>query len=317
MHEFGHKTSLAALEWLEYENREYLNWAIPTSIQHAFNGRGEKKIGNYYLDGYVEWETEGGHAWIGYEFMGCRFHQCPFNCGTKSLQTDEQYEKEQDRIDFLRRNLTRLVIIYECEWEKLKKKIRAKEQKYNTKILVSNISQFLSQPSVNETEILDAVAKGTFYGIICLDLTTPTNVIEKYKNLNFPFIFNSLAVTEDLLSGETARMAKDRNIKFPVISKTLTWNSSGFIACTPLLRFYLELGMKAENIRWAIQYQAGAPFSDFVDSLVNVRIDAMEKGNGPLGDRAKFVLNSAVARDNNLQIFDFINYQSKNLPLSL
>ena len=298
MHDFGHKTSLAALEWLEYENRQYLDWAIPTEIQHAFNGRGEKKIGNYYLDGYVEYEASDEHVWIGYEFMGCRFHQCPFDCGTKCVQTDEEYEKEQDRIAFLRRNLNRLVVIYGCEWEKLKEKIRIKEKQNNERILVSRISQFLSQPSVTETEILNAVAQGTFYGIICLDITTPVDVIEKYKNLNFPFIFHSLPVTENLLSPETLEMAKARNIKFPVMAKTLTWNSSGFIGCTPLLRFYLSLGMKLANVQWAIQYQAGAPFSDFVDSLVNVRINAMENGNGPLGDRAKFVLNSAVARDN-------------------
>lgn len=306
MHEFGHKTSLAALEWLEYENRQYLSWTIPTSIQHAFNGRGEKKVGNYYLDGYVEWETtDGDHVWVGYEFMGCRYHRCPFNCGTKCLQTDEEYDKELDRIAFLRRNLNRLVVIYGCEWEKLKEKIKAQEQKHNKKILVSRISQFLSQPSVSENEILDAVAQGTFYGIICLDITTPAEVIAKYKNLNFPFIFNSLQVTEDLLSPDTLELAMARGIQFPVMAKTLTWNSTGFIACTPLLRFYLDLGMKLGNVQWAIQYQAGAPFSDFVDSLVNVRIKAMENGNGPLGDRAKFVLNSAVARDNNISMCNY------------
>ena len=68
MHETGPRTSLAAIEWLEYESREYESWPIPTKIQHAFNGRGEKQIGKYLLDGYVEWETEDGHVWIGYEY---------------------------------------------------------------------------------------------------------------------------------------------------------------------------------------------------------------------------------------------------------
>ena len=299
MHESGHRTSLAALEWLEYENREYLNWTIPTRIQHAFNGRGEKKIGNYHLDGFVEWETSDGHVWIGYEFMGCRFHQCPFNCGTTCLQTDEEYEKEQDRIAFLHRNLTRLVVIYECEWVKLKEKLREQEKKLKRKILTSTISQFLSQPSVKEDEILNAVAEGTFYGLICLDITTPPDVIEKYKQLNFPFIFHDVAVSENLLNPETLAMATERKVKFPVTAKTLTWNSTGFIGCTPLLQFYLSLGMKLGNVRWAIQYQKGAPFSEFVNSLVNVRIAAIESNNGSLADRAKFVLNSAVARDKN------------------
>ena len=297
MHEYGRKTSLAAIEWLEYENREYASMPIAKQIQHAFTGRGEKKIGKYHLDGYVEWETENGHVWIGYEFMGCRFHKCPFKCPTNCLQTDEEHKIEQDRLDFLHRVLTRLVIMYECEWRALKEKLKLKEIRDDTKILESRISQFLSQPSVSETEILQAVNEGTFYGIICLDISTPPQVIEKFKHLNFPFIFNNVAVTEDLLSEETLKMAEARKTKFPVMAKTLTWNAENFIGCTPLLRFYLELGMKLENVRWALQYQPGAPFKDFVESLVNVRISAIENDNGPLGERAKFVLNSAVARD--------------------
>ena len=301
MHEYGCKTSLAAIQWLEYENRQYLHMPIAAQIQHAFNGRGEKKIGKYHLDGYVEWENENEHVWIGYEFMGCRFHQCPFNCGTHCLQTDEEYETEQVRLNFLRRNLTRMVIIYGCEWEKRKLAIRAKEKREGTQfsqLSVSRISQFLSQPSVTESEILDALANDKFYGIICLDICTPEDVIEKYKHLNFPFIFNSLEITEDLLSPETLEMANARKINFPFSAKTLTWNAKKFIGCTPLLRFYLSLGMKLSNIRWALEYQRGAPFKDFVNLMVDERVQAAEEEvpNQPRGDRAKFVLNSAVAK---------------------
>ena len=314
MHETGPRTSLAAIEWLEYESREYESWPIPTKIQHAFNGRGEKQIGKYLLDGYVEWETEDGHVWIGYEFMGCRFHQCPFDCGTQCLQTDEEYEREQTRIAFLQRNLTRMVIMYECEWKKLKEKIRKKEIELNTPILTSKISQFLFQRSATEEEILNAIAEGTFYGIACLDITTPTEIVDKFKHLRFPFIFNNTAVTADMLSPNTLAQANERKIQLPVNAKTLTWNATAFVGCTPLLQFYIKLGMKLTNLRWALQYERGAPFSDFVDSLVNVRISAIESNNGPLGDRSKFVLNSAVARDKYIfkVINGFSNGQCKN-----
>ena len=302
MHECGRKTSLAAIEWLEYENRHFAKKASCgfeyNQIQHAFNGRGEKKIGNYHLDGYVEWETEAnGHVWIGYEFFGCRFHQCPHNCGVTSMQSNEEYEKEQKRLDFLRRNLTRLVVIYECEWNELKKTIREEERKTKTKILVSRVSRFLSQRTVSENQILTAVANGSFYGLLCVDISTPADVIEKYENLNFPLIFNDLKVTEEMLSAENLEMARARGIKFPYQAKTLTWNASGFIGTTPLLKFYLDLGMKLSNVRWAMQFQAGAPFSGFVEMMVKERIKAKIDGNDPAGDRAKFVLNSAVARD--------------------
>ena len=300
MHDYGPKTSLVALEWLEYENRKYQRSSSSmTKIQHAFNGRGEKKIGKYHLDGYVEYESSDGHVWIGYEFMGCRFHQCPFDCGTHCMQTDEEYEKERDRIAFLRRNLTRLVMIYECEWQKLKLKIKEQEKKSGEKILTSGISQFLSQPSVTENEIIGAIANGTFYGLVCVDIHTPSDVIEKYKHLNFPFIFNNLSVTEELLSPETREMAEERKIKFPFLVKTLTWNTENFIACTPLLQFYIKLGMQVKNIRWALQYERGAPFKNFVEELVTERVKAKDESNEPRGERAKFCLNSAVGGDLN------------------
>ena len=283
-------------------------------MYHAFIGTGEKRIGKYLLDGYVEWETTDDTVRVGYEYMGCRFHQCPFDCGTYSVQTDEEYEKEQDRLNFLRRNLDRLVIIYGCEWKKLKSRIKEQEAKEGTKILQdSKISQFLSRTSVSEEEILTAAANGTFYGIICLDISTPPEVIEKYEDLNFPFIFNNVPITEDMLSEATQNLAKSRSIKFPVTAKTLTWNAVGFIGCTTLLKFYKELGMELSNVRWALQYERGAPFSDFVNSLVDVRIDAIKNDNGPLGDRAKFVLNSAVARDTTRVRFFFKYFFSSNL----
>ena len=59
-------------------------------IQHAFN-LGEKKIGNFFLDGYVEWGSGEDQVKIGFEFYGCRFHRCPLNCGIESVQTDEEF----------------------------------------------------------------------------------------------------------------------------------------------------------------------------------------------------------------------------------
>ena len=61
-HQLKRKQSHEALQWLSYtaENEDI-------HIQHARNG-GEKRVGNYYLDGYCE-ETH-----TAYEYQGCYWH---------------------------------------------------------------------------------------------------------------------------------------------------------------------------------------------------------------------------------------------------
>ena len=69
--ELKRKQSHEALQWLSYTaEKEEIR------IQHARNG-GEKRVGNYYLDGYCE-ETH-----TAYEYQGCYWHGKDFLCGVE------------------------------------------------------------------------------------------------------------------------------------------------------------------------------------------------------------------------------------------
>ena len=277
------------MEWLEHCNKDRNDIDQEEDIRTAFSPFGEKKIGNYYLDGYKEVMTENGPCRVGYEFMGCRFHRCPHKCGIESVQTDTQFEEERKKIIFLERELDVLKVIYGCEWREEKKKIFQRGDK-----IASRISCFLGRKHVAEREILEAVEDGRFYGIVCVDIETPDEIVEKYKKINFPLIFKNAEIEEEMLSAEILNEARKRKTKFPVSVKTLCWNAKGYIGCSPLLQFYLKLGMKITNVQWALQFQCGKPFQEFVDTLVNERIEAETTGNTPRGDRAKLALNSAV-----------------------
>jgi len=50
---------------------------------------------------------------------------------------------------------------------------------------------------------------------------SPTNVIEKYKRLNFPFIFREVEVNESMLSDAMLKQATDNKRKFPQKCMTL------------------------------------------------------------------------------------------------
>ena len=103
-------TSYKAIIWLKY-----ISITNNINILHSRNG-GEKKIGNYKLDG---WNIETDTA---YEFHGCVFHGCPkcynhltFNALKNELMS-QTYLKHVKRIDEIRKNVSSLVEIWECEY---------------------------------------------------------------------------------------------------------------------------------------------------------------------------------------------------------
>ena len=127
-------------------------------------------------------------------------------------------------------------------------------------------------------------------------MKTPPEVVKKYENLNFPMIFRKLTVTEDMLSEKMKELAKIGKKDFPAETRSLTWNATDIILTTPTVQFYQQLGMEISELRWAAEFKPTEPFTNFVDGMVQVRINAKKNDNKPLGERAKFCLNSCVGR---------------------
>ena len=70
MHSSGKKSSLAAIEWLEY-----LSGSNPwrCEIRHALN-YGEEKVAGYFVDGYAILTDDPPYK-IAFEYLGCRYHR--------------------------------------------------------------------------------------------------------------------------------------------------------------------------------------------------------------------------------------------------
>ena len=216
--------------------------------------------------------------------MGCHVHQCPSYC-TKSFQTPEEIRRDYQRLSDLDVALDELHIMRSCEWQKLRKSLEYR----------SSLSKFIGQTKITGEDLIDAVKSDDLFGIMKVDLRSPTEVIEKYRRLNFPFIFRELTVTESMLGSTMLNQAKENKRSFPHTCLTLTYNADNFIVTTPLLKFYLSIGMKVTNVHWALQYVPTKPFEQFVNELVNIRVNSFNINNA-LGDRAKFTLNSSVGR---------------------
>ena len=111
-----------ALEWLHWQQHQ-----LPDEddyIRHAGNS-GEYRIphSQYTVDGYHEKTNTV------YEFQGCFWHGCPVcysNCTESHHRLDNRcfddvYRCTQVKLDLLRNRGFRVVEIWECQWEKLKR----------------------------------------------------------------------------------------------------------------------------------------------------------------------------------------------------
>ena len=283
----GKQASRQSLEWLEFQQARcpYPN----ATIKHAFN-YGEQKVAGYYVDGLIEIpnSADGSIFRVAYDFAGCYYHYCPWQCQKKCLATIEDGRKDEQRLYQIEQAVDHLIRIRGCEWEE-------QRELWLGRFEAANFC-FISENKVTEEKIIQKIQEKKFYGLVRADIRTPPDVIEEYEHLNFPFIFRKCEITEEMLSPRMQRLAKEGKKTFPKVTRTLTWNAQDIILTTTMIEFYLGLGIQVSNIRWAIQYYPSKPFADFVQGMVDVRINALKSNNKPLGERAKFCLNSCVGR---------------------
>ena len=114
--------SRVALEWLHWQQHQ-----LPDEddyIRHAGNS-GEYRIphSRYTVDGYHEKTNTV------YEFQGCFWHGCPVcysnrtesHCCLDSRCFDDVYHCTQVKLDLLHNRGFRVVEIWECQWENMRK----------------------------------------------------------------------------------------------------------------------------------------------------------------------------------------------------
>ena len=136
----GKNASIESLEWLEF-----LQATNPYGgqIMHAYN-KGEQKIGNYYVDGYLKLNSEDGQDFVyAFDYNGCFWHKCPHNC-QKSRQSAAEIEKEKLRAREICSAVDEYVVMTSCTWKKIRK-VRAVE---------SIDYPFLGMPYIRENDII-------------------------------------------------------------------------------------------------------------------------------------------------------------------
>ncbi|CBY15011.1 unnamed protein product [Oikopleura dioica] len=202
--------SLESIQWLNFTSKK-----LGVHITHGLNGQ-EKMVGtrNYRLDGYAEVTDQSGSILsIGFDYRGCRWHPCPFNCATKQIESVCE-KKDKERIAYLQKHLDQYKTIQSCRWMEERKTIDDEEG--------PEFYPFLMKDKIAYEDLLSIVMEKKFFGFVHCDVTSPQEIIDKNKaTVKLPPIFSKTRITENMVPEEYRGKTK-----FPTEVNTLIYNET-------------------------------------------------------------------------------------------
>ena len=130
---------------------------------------------------------------------------------------------------------------------------------------------------------MEGIKDGSLFGYIVADVTTPPNVYEQIKRINFPPIIQRKDVDVHHLSDYMKTRVEAENVKMPRTTVIQSYHGKQLLLLTPLAAFYLKMGLVVSNITLFVQYEPHVVLEDFVTKITNGRIAAIESNNSSLG----------------------------------
>ena len=223
--------------------------------------------------------------------MGCYYHYCPCQEARPSL-TDTDIERgvkkrQQDemRRDYIQQKGYQIVEMWECEWRSL----------YKTDASVKSHlrKNFPYRRPLSEEGLLHGIIDGQLFGYVQCDIEVLEHLRDYFSN--FPPIFKNTAVSRDDIGNLMKQYAEKENImaqpRRMLISSFILTNGT---IITPLLLFYLQLGLVCKKIHRFVQYTPRKCFGNFVQSAVDARRQGDENPNSSVvAETMKLLANSS------------------------
>lgn len=161
-----------------------------------------------------------------YTFKRCYYHA---GCYCKTSQTSKiasQNKNKDAKTKAICQKYGRYVSVTECHWKK------------NTLPYTNYTSKFLHRSSdIEEKEIIDAILKDEFFGIVECDITSPDSVVKHFSKLNFPPIFQKVHLTEDMVQPKLINDSDDLKRRLETDQLTLTFNAKKYLLTTEASKY--------------------------------------------------------------------------------
>ena len=262
--EFKPKGSIKmAIEWLEWvAHKERIH------IRHQLNNV-EKRVGDRRLpvDGFNP-ETQ-----TVYQFHGCYWHghDCALNRGKefnekRKKPMAELLEETRANTEYIRSKGYRVIELYECEWRQLKRTNRELQS-----FIATEVRRTLDRVQIMSTErILSEVRNERLFGCVEVDIHVPPHLKEKFSEM-CPIFKNTNISREDI--GEYMQSYAEENKIMAQPRRSLIGSLKGekILLATPLLKWYLEHGLKVTKVYQVIEFTPKPCFKPFGDAVSDAR----------------------------------------------
>ena len=147
--------------------------------------------------------------------------------------------------------------------------------------------------SLTEHQLLEGLKKGNLFGYVQCDIEVPESL--KANFANFPPIFKNTLVSKNDIGDLMKTYAEEGGIMSQPRKKlisSLTLQNGTLI--TPLLFFYLQLGLLVTKIHRFVEYTPKKCFNSFVQSAVDARMKCDENPNSSVvAETMKLLANSS------------------------
>ena len=244
----------------------------------------QKKIDRFSVDEFCS------HCNTVFDAMGCFYHFCPCQ-ELRSTLTEEDIKRGSRRreLDELRRSYIQekgfaVIEMWECEWWRL--------YKTTTYVKLHIRENFPYRRSPTEQQLLEGIKKGSLFGYVQCDIEVPESLRVNFAN--FPPIIKNTLVSNNNIGDLMKTYAEEGGImsqprKMLISSFTL---QNGTLI-TPLLLFYLQLGLVVTNIHRFVEYTPKKCSNSFVQSAVDARRKGDENSRSSVvAETMKLLANS-------------------------
>jgi len=299
------QTSLMAVQWLMYKQallnrdvKKFTNESI--KIEHAYY-RGEKEFCGWKPDGFLDYF---GDKYF-YEFLGCHVHpDCPYcDNNDKLLCKNPEVARQtwNKKKSIFEENGT-LEVVRSCQWETKLKEINIDlaflclddedtdeegEETGNTENKIepppkTDLPRILYK---NETVdvLLKSIQNEEVFGFAICDISTPESLRKNYGpsspgtkpyDFFFPPLFRHEEIDETMVSGYMKQRVMEDERKLGNETVLQCYNGKQMLVFTPLLKFYMDIGLEVTNVTKFIQYQPECFCKPFMSRVTKMRIEA-------------------------------------------
>ena len=230
------------------------------------------------------------------EAMGSFYHFCPSQELRSSLTEEDikrvsrRRELEELRGSYIQEKGFTLNEMWECEWWRL--------YKNTTNVKLHIPENFHYRRSLRKQQLIEGRKKGRLFGYVQCDIEVPENW--RINFAIFPPIFKNTLVSQndigDLMktnAEEGGTMSQPRKM---LISSFTLQNGT---LITPLLLFYLQLGLVVTKIHHFDEYTPKKCFNSFLQPAVDARRKGDETPNSSgVAETMKFLANNSYGYQN-------------------